>query len=140
MSRPTLEIFESFSQLAPSASEAGGLLLGIRRHNHFEILEVTTPTEFDQGTRTHWIRSEEIHQQTASQRWRDTNGEVTYLGEWHTHPERYPKPSKTDFNEWARLGQGNDGSLSYAVIIVGIEQLWCGIVSGKSLSVANPIA
>lgn len=140
MSEPTLEIFKSFSQSTNSAPEAGGLLLGIRRHNHFEILEVTTPTEFDQATRTHWIRSENIHQQTATKRWSESKGEITYLGEWHTHPEHYPSPSKTDRKEWARLGRNNASSLSYAVVIVGIEQLWCGIVSGKNISVASPIS
>ena len=116
------------------------MLLGIRRHNHFEILDVTTPTEFDQATRTHWIRSEDIHQQTATKKWNESNGAITYLGEWHTHPERYPNPSKTDRKEWARLGRGNDSSLSYAIVIVGIEELWCGIVSGTNLSMASPVS
>ena len=35
--------------------------------------------------------------------WAASNGTVTYIGEWHTHPELTPNPSQIDLNSWKNL-------------------------------------
>ncbi|EGC16769.1 hypothetical protein HMPREF9098_1811 [Kingella denitrificans ATCC 33394] len=34
---------------------------------------------------------------------KQSNHQWHYLGEWHTHPEINPKPSKTDLEGWSEL-------------------------------------
>ena len=34
--------------------------------------------------------------------WKQSSGEKTYLGDWHTHPENYPKPSFTDYMTFSK--------------------------------------
>lgn len=38
---------------------------------------------------------------------KDSNGKKIYLGEWHTHPEDYPKPSSLDKNSILKQIRGN---------------------------------
>lgn len=61
LSEEAASVFPRYAQNDASKLEAGGILLGKRRRNHFEVIQVTEPTEFDERSRTHWVRSEKIH-------------------------------------------------------------------------------
>lgn len=120
-------VFRNYAQDEASKLEAGGILLGKRRRNHFEVIEVTEPTEFDERSRTHWVRSEKIHADIAKQYWIESGGEIAYLGEWHTHPETLPSPSQIDLDEWGILGHNCKHPGGMSMIIVGVQEIWCGI-------------
>ena len=105
ISEGVTSVFQSYAQDEASKLEAGGILLGKRRRNHFEIMHATEPTDFDKRSRNHWVRSGQIHAEIARQYWIESGGELTYLGEWHTHPETIPSPSQIDLDEWGIIGQ-----------------------------------
>lgn len=128
LSEKATSVFRNYAQDEASKLEAGGILLGKRRRNHFEIMHVTEPTEFDERSRTHWVRSEKIHADIAKQYWIESGGELTYLGEWHTHPETLPSPSQIDLDEWGILGHNCNHPGGMSMIIVGVQEIWCGIV------------
>ncbi|MGQ4879325.1 Mov34/MPN/PAD-1 family protein [Billgrantia sp. LNSP4103-1] len=116
-SHPVIEIFERYIQ-GEQDMEAGGILLGHVRGVHVEVLEATEPTPKDQRHKYFFERLLHGHQRIVEKRWKDSNTLIRYLGEWHTHPEDHPTPSRLDINEWQRLAKGRrDGRPMLAAII-----------------------
>jgi integrative and conjugative element protein (TIGR02256 family) len=87
-------------QISVGAPEAGGVLMGMRRGPHFEIVQVTTPQAEDERHRVTFVRTEIPHQRLARQIWKKSRRLHGYLGEWHTHPEPFPEPSFIDRIGW----------------------------------------
>ena len=121
-----------FRQTREEDTEAGGLLLGSRRGAHFQITRITLPTTSDLRTRYGFERNEFHHSLVASKLWSDTEGQVRYLGEWHTHPEDHPIPSCLDISEWIKLAKKRVDKEPMAAIIVGRESLIAELVFASS--------
>lgn len=122
---------ESYRQDTWNKLEAGGVLLGrlIRDSKYIIIDRVTVPMIADKRTRNTFIRNEKIHQNIIDNVWERTKGTCNYLGEWHTHPENYPKPSRQDYRNWENiLTTGSFSSLYIYFVIVGIKEtrIWEG--------------
>jgi integrative and conjugative element protein (TIGR02256 family) len=120
----------SHRQVKPSATEAGGVLLG-RHLEGVEDVIVDAVTEPMLGDRRRWagfFRSFR-HQISARRRWSRRSRTSAYLGSWHTHPEQDPRPSAVDTADWqqALATDTYEGSRLFFVI-VGTEQLrvWQG--------------
>ncbi|WP_081608121.1 Mov34/MPN/PAD-1 family protein [Metapseudomonas furukawaii] len=118
-----LELVLRYAQVGESDPESGGILLGNVRGPHLEILEATTPTRKDRRFRYLFERTPYLHQVIASLRWKRSGGEVRYLGEWHTHPEDYPRPSGTDIHEWRKLAKSRVDQRPLLAVIVGRKGL-----------------
>ncbi|MGN7890326.1 Mov34/MPN/PAD-1 family protein [Dyadobacter sp. 22481] len=91
-----------FSQTSIAAPEAGGILLGrLISGNHDVVIDdITMPMLGDQQNRFGFSRSARPHQSILDQKWIESQGTCNYLGEWHTHAECHPKPSKRDIRAW----------------------------------------
>ena len=59
------------------------------------------------------------HQKAASNAWNSSGRTDTYVGEWHTHPERYPVPSALDRSTWQAIIKRQNNPVVF--IIVGTE-------------------
>lgn len=79
-------------------NESGGILLGKARNDYSEfiITDVSEPCIKDKSGKFYFIRNKEKAQIIINKKWKQTNGEINYLGEWHTHPELIPNPSFID--------------------------------------------
>ena len=99
------ELVFQFRQTGALDKEAGGILLGHRRGCHIEVLEGSAPMAGDIRRRNSFERKDPDHQAVSDDRWKASNGTITYLGEWHTHPAEMPTPSPTDEIEWGKLGK-----------------------------------
>lgn len=86
-------------QLGP-APESGGVLLGLYRGPHIEVTNASTPGKSDIRKNDEFKRQDCCHQQLADLLWLRSGGEITYAGEWHTHPTSDPSPSACDYKEW----------------------------------------
>lgn len=95
------EQIQSFTKPPEADLEAGGILLGSYRGPHVEILQCTTPMRKDARTRFGFVRRDAGHQRAADAAWRTSGRTVIFVGEWHTHPEDYPRPSNVDRTTWA---------------------------------------
>ncbi|MBD8577551.1 Mov34/MPN/PAD-1 family protein [Pseudomonas syringae] len=117
-----LTVFDRFIQ-GEDEAEAGGILLGHVRGVHLEILEATTPTPKDKRLKYFFERLLHGHQSIAERRWRESNGLVRYVGEWHTHPEDYPNPSGLDISEWQKLAAARRDGRPLLATIIGRKSL-----------------
>lgn len=126
-----LKTMTSFRQDNIGKTEAGGVFLGrfILNSNNLVVDKVTIPMADDKRSRYAFIRSEKMHQKIITATWEKSNGTCNYLGEWHTHPESYPTPSKQDIFNWKNiLTTGIFSSLYLYFIIIGIKEvrIWDG--------------
>lgn len=112
---------------APEADlEAGGILLGCYRGPHVEILECTTPMPLDARARYGFVRRDPGHQRTALAAWKTSERTVNFVGEWHTHPEENPTPSRVDRNTWAdEMGRRKNDPLIF--MIAGSTAIYCSV-------------
>lgn len=100
ISDSALAVFTKYVQSDITLPESGGVILGYVRGEHLEITEATEPMADDERRRFFFLRRPRGHQEIARQRWVESQGLVRYLGEWHTHPEDYPRLSCLDRMEW----------------------------------------
>lgn len=117
-----LDVFERHIQ-SDSGTEAGGILLGHVRGKHLEVLEASEPTPQDRRLRYFFERMIHGHKGLAERRWRESNGLVRYIGEWHTHPQDVPSPSGTDLCEWEKLARDRSDRRPLLAVIVGRQNL-----------------
>jgi len=106
-------------------SERGGIFLGLRRGPHLEIKEATLPTRWDRGTMFAFHRAAAGHRAVALQRWRKSGRVMDWVGEWHSHPERFPSPSSIDLRNWQQITKSRSDQMAF--LIVGYEGLWLGL-------------
>ena len=109
------------------ANERGGVLLGKVSLDYKTVLvtDISHPSKADQSGRCYFIRKKEPAQKKINTEWKASNGEVNYIGEWHTHPATHLVPSADDkklvceslhtsecqFEELFLIIVGMDGSL-----------------------------
>jgi len=128
---PTItNLWSTYRQYNPDSLEAGGILLGRRRHPHIELTMITHPHNGDIRRRHSFDRFSSKHGDIAVSTWSDSHRYIDYLGEWHTHPEIMPYPSSIDISEMSQIAAfRTDAMLS---VIIGINQLWIGMFQGDA--------
>lgn len=129
----------SFKQIGPRSPEAGGVLLGriISNSNDVVIDEVTVPGPRDSRGRFWFKRAVETVQARVAQAWTATQGTRIYLGEWHSHPEDDPHPSRVDRRDWQGiLGKAvyEQDFLLFAIVGTRSVAIWEGNKSDRALS------
>lgn len=127
--RLTAQVLTEFQhqiQREPTHPEAGGVLLGrwIQGCSDVVVDAVTTPLPGDQRGPCHFHRAREAHQRAVDRYWREQQQRATYLGEWHTHPQDRPVPSRVDFAGWTdRLRDDVPGDALFFVIVGRVEMV-----------------
>jgi integrative and conjugative element protein (TIGR02256 family) len=127
-SEPVLAVFEKYVQVESLDNEAGGLLLGTIRGSNILVGEATVPTVWDKRLRYFFERMPFGHYSIAKARWKNSDGTVRYIGEWHTHPEDHPHPSSLDRIQWNKLSQKREDKRSMLAVIVGRKDLYVELV------------
>lgn len=118
-------ILKKFSQFNRKDPEAGGILLGKIINDEIHILKLSVPTSLDRASRTNFERSKVGAQIILDYEFYNSNGQMTYLGEWHTHPERFPTPSYTDLNMLKDQFKNNILHTDFILLIIkGTEGLY----------------
>lgn len=124
-----LKKMEKYRQFNPKDTEAGGILIGriLFDSNDFIIDIVSEPMFPDIRKRSYFKRKPEAHQTYFDAEWTASDGRCFYLGEWHTHPEKIPHPSKVDKTDWRRIMNLSFESDYLFFVIVGTQETkaWC---------------
>ena len=131
-------IIRRYVQDEPHQPEAGGVLLGryILGTSDVIVDRATAPLPRDRQARSRFFRARRRHQDLIDRAWRESGGTCTYLGEWHTHPERIPTPSIIDRLDLRRklLVDQFSGYLFFVVVGTEAVRAWEGQRRCTSLS------
>ncbi len=111
-----LDVVCTYRQDCKMKHEAGGTLMGYRSGQHLHVLYATEPMPLDKSSRTSFERLDPGHQLAVTKAWEESQGRVDYLGDWHTHPQLNPSPSRIDQKEWAKLGSTLNKPLLFLIV------------------------
>ena len=104
--------------------ETGGVLTGCYRGGHIDVIGNTFQQAKDRASQHSFMRQDAKHQSLVRRRWFRSNRILTYVGEWHSHPEAVPTPSAIDFNSWTQVCRRNKRTMIF--VIVGYSSAWVG--------------
>lgn len=134
-----IERIATHRQISQGDPEAGGLLIGTRRGRHIQISDITEPQASDARSRFLFLRNTAGHAEAATRLWRSSNQQMDYLGEWHTHPQRTPTPSRLDLDEWLRICSERDDAQPMVFLIAGIESFYGAMVADRRAEALSAI-
>jgi integrative and conjugative element protein (TIGR02256 family) len=125
--------FDKHRQRSANDKEAGGQIFASYESNSITIRQATGPYETDDRNRYRFTPDRSLEKRDI---WKWFRKRRHYVGNWHTHPEAIPKPSRLDVrNTRARFVQSETQLLAFAVIIVGLAEfpagLWVSLIDAK---------
>lgn len=101
-----------------NTKEVGGILLGrFAGGIIYEVTEMSCISSLH-STRIHYQRDVKKAQSIINKRWRETNGEINYLGEWHTHPNMFATPSVTDMESLSAIVDKVESVLPVVMLLI----------------------
>ncbi|MCA9902742.1 MAG: Mov34/MPN/PAD-1 family protein [Anaerolineae bacterium] len=105
---------------AAGDNEIGGVLMGEHvEDNTFRVVEISVQSQ--RGTRSYFLRQlrEAIfHLAGFFQRTNHNYRRFNYLGEWHSHPRFFLRPSATDKETMWDLVQDKQVGANFAVLLI----------------------
>ena len=109
--------------------ERGGILLGRLFKKYDEILELVPPSTRDISSSHSFVRRKEPAQAKINHAWNISGGYIVYLGEWHTHPDNNPFPSRQDRVMIEHSLETTTIDYGHLYLIIGGKKgsLWIGI-------------
>lgn len=141
ISEAVLEIFSKHKQNLPHLHECGGIVLGQVSKKTIFVNRASTPNIFDRSSRYRFERDKDAAQIIVDYEFQNSSQRITYLGEWHTHPENHPTPSGQDrkmIKAQYKLGKLNESFL--LLIIQGLESLHVSYFDGSEVIQCKPLA
>jgi integrative and conjugative element protein (TIGR02256 family) len=129
---------ESYARGVETKKEAGGILIGAYRGPHVEVAACTTPMRNDRRLWNLFDRNDLGHGERAMLHWRESGRTLTFVGEWHTHPELVPTPSFVDLRTWKRLGN-RQKAMPLVFAIRGLSGWWWGLMQRQHLAALAPL-
>ena len=120
-----LQKISNFIKLQGFLTEQGGLLLGLRKGPTIHVTSCTFPGSEDVSSRFSFIRRDPKHQKSAIDAWANTYKTTDWVGEWHSHPEHFPKPSTIDCRSWQSQCKRRKAAMAY--LIIGMSDRWVGL-------------
>jgi integrative and conjugative element protein (TIGR02256 family) len=113
--------FKRHQQRRSSDKEAGGQLFANLSEKEIAVVEVTGPRSSDKRSRFGYEPDRSAEQHEISER---HSAGLQFVGDWHTHPARFPQPSSQDLANMAEMVQRSEHSLrGFVLVIVGQAHL-----------------
>ena len=97
------KILNSYKQIRKNINENGGVLMGELYPSSNKIIITHALVCNNQSSLRHSVNlNTKCLQKKILKIWKESNGRITYLGDWHTHPENKPSPSLTDYKTFVK--------------------------------------
>lgn len=93
--------------------ETGGVLLGWRRGDDRIVVDVVGPGRNALHGRTRFLPDHKWQDGEITRIFHATNGDIDYLGDWHTHPDGHAMMSDEDSRTLARIARRVRGALMF---------------------------
>lgn len=129
--------FENARQLRPTHTEAGGQLFAKMKNGEILVERVTGPRSTDTRTRMLYLPDRSAEQEEINLM--HAKG-YHYVGDWHTHPDAYPLPSRVDVESIGECVRRSSHNLNgFLMVIVGTaplpDALYVSLHDGQTLTV-----
>ncbi len=112
-------------QNAPHAAEAGGQLFARITESCITVQRATGPRSTDRRTRYGYIPDRKKEQQEIDEMFQ---AGLLFIGDWHTHPEKIPTPSRSDLQSIKNIYKGSRHHLpAFLLLIAGTESFPAGL-------------
>ena len=133
-----LLIMEEYTQYGKRQNESGGIILGKIVSDQINILRLSIPTSLDKSSRYNFERSKTGAQIIIDYEFKNSHGQTIYLGEWHTHPEEYPTPSKQDIRMIKEQYSQNKLNVPFVILMIkGTKGIFIGIIDEEGFHKHN---
>ncbi len=129
-----IEIMSSKAQFNHNEKERGGILLGrlFPDENLIVVVDAIETPAISSGHTEIYVNND-IANKNIKQIWKKSGGKITYVGDWHTHPETTPSPSfidKDTFKDTYRSSKVDQNFL--LCVIIGTNSIekngfWVGV-------------
>jgi len=99
---------------------------------HFRLVDFTVDEVT--GGAAHFVRSVEEHRRALDDFFERTGseyGRFNYLGEWHSHPNHAPVPSRQDIGSMESLVHG-ERDIPFALLLI-VRARWSGLSLSATL-------
>lgn len=114
------EILFSYRQKKEQDFETGGVLMGqLYPKSNKIVVSHALICKHEFSSRYKLNLNIKCLQSKINKIWEDSCGTVTYIGDWHTHPEKNPQPSLLDYKTFVinyYQSQFNQNILLYMVL------------------------
>lgn len=123
ISAAALELMELESARSRYA-ETGGVVAGFgsAENGEIHISHASLPGPRARATRYSFQHDREFCQKFLDELAAQSNGKIDYLGEWHKHFERNPRPSGRDVRTMVSISENSDYHVSQPLLlIIGIN-------------------
>lgn len=112
---PVVDHFRRHRQLRWCQREAGGQLFARFDGTRILVEEASGPRRTDRRTRTSYVPDRRAEQVEILDRYARA---LHYVGDWHTHPEQHPYPSRPDARSIADSVAKSTHQLNGFVLVV----------------------
>ena len=138
ISEDVLALLSKYRQTNFRKKEAGGILLGQVRDKSIYILRISVPSVHDKASRTTFDRNKFKSQVIIEYEFYASGKKTIYLGEWHTHPEKYPKPSLTDIRMINDQFEKNVLNEPFLILLIqGTQGIFLGVKTSSGMRTKN---
>ena len=98
--------------------ECGGIFIGkINNDNEAVIEAMMVPNTFF-STRVLFVRVSGFLNKWLEKIFHQSNGDLYYLGEWHSHPDAPPIPSWKDLNSMKKIAENPDKRIKTPLLLI----------------------
>jgi integrative and conjugative element protein (TIGR02256 family) len=78
-------------------------------------------------------------QEIVNRAWRESDGELNYLGEWHTHSVPHPTPSGQDRDMIGNMFRDSVLGVHCLFTVVVLREIWVGRMDRRALKQLQPV-
>lgn len=110
------EIFSDGNKWLPK--ETGGILMGYRVADTYVITQLVGAGENAIHGSNTFKPDQEFHKTEIARIYKESEQKITYLGDWHTHPDSYPYLSSTDRSTGHKISKFKKARLPNPLMLV----------------------
>jgi len=133
-SKQALQMFQSEIEIF-GVTETGGVLMGFVNNNTIFVEKVSNGGSKAIHEYLYFRADPNYVNMFIDIESANSNGQLRYVGEWHTHPQLVPEPSEKDLNSLFEIAEtSNDFCL---LLIIGAFDFEVDLFLNQSISIVN---
>jgi integrative and conjugative element protein (TIGR02256 family) len=100
-------------------TETGGVLLGHHEHSVVHVDKVILSGSKAIHNTIYFEADHEYVEMEIDLAYANSDGKIRYIGEWHSHPQKYPTPSTKDLDSIRKISLNTREGYDPILLIIG---------------------